>query len=116
MELLKHATSINEPEENIEEQSPLLSVKNEVLNEMKMTIEKLTDEKVQTEENALDLILKVKKDDMEILDKMRSENDELAEKLIRTQLLLEQSKETERIYKQHGNYSQHPRNDQCNMM
>ena len=45
---------------------------------------------------------------------------ELAEKLIRTQLLLEQAKELERIYKQNGNnnnYSNYNnKSEQCNMM
>ena len=47
---------------------------------------------------------------------MRNENDELAEKLIRTQLLLEQAKEATKIMKQQGNYNQYQRNEQCNMM
>lgn len=83
----------------------------DVIEVMREENEKLHKEKLQTEEDAINLVIRVKKDDMEILDKMRAENEDLSEKLIRMQLLLEQKNNLEDKYNRLIN-----RKEQCSIM
>ena len=83
----------------------------DVIDVMREENEKLHKEKLQTEEDAINLVIRVKKDDMEILDKMRAENEDLSEKLIRMQLLLEQKNNLEDKYNRLIN-----RKEQCSIM